>query len=207
MHPEESTDRGDREVSVMQVGTEGREARFRALYERTHLQVLSYCLRRTAEREDALDAAAETFVVAWRRFDDLPSGSDGDRLVYLFGIARRVLANQRRAGRRQARVRGRLRDTDPGGGPLSPESRMLESEEQQRVLRAMARLSDDDQELLRLDTWEELSARELAQHLGCTENALYVRLHRARQRLARAFDREGRMRRQSRGSAEGGDVS
>lgn len=61
--------------------------------------VMAYLLRR-ADRETAIDVAAETFLVAWRRIDDIPEG-DQARL-WLYGVARRVLANQRRS-------RGRFR--------------------------------------------------------------------------------------------------
>lgn len=103
-------------------------AAFDALYEDTHRKVLAYCVRRTSQWSDTLDAAAETYVVAWRRFDDLPTG-DGS-LPWLFGIARRVIANQRRtesrlhrARRRLAREYERVRRTQPrSAGPRGRDS-------------------------------------------------------------------------------------
>ena len=50
-----------------------REERFRELFNAYYHQVLGYALRRAASRDDAADVVAETFLVAWRRLDDLPS--------------------------------------------------------------------------------------------------------------------------------------
>ena len=54
-----------------------------------------------AEQADAADVTAETFLVAWRRYDDAPPG---DGRPWLFGIARHVLANHHRSGRRRDRL-------------------------------------------------------------------------------------------------------
>lgn len=172
-------------------------AAFDALYEDTHRKVLAYCVRRTSRWPDALDAAADTYVVAWRRFDDLPPGEG--RLPWLFGIARRVIANQRRTESRQHRVVAKLRSR--GTTHLSgPDDLAVLGEEHRDVLRALARLSEDDQELIRLTTWEGLTPVEAARFLDVTRNALDVRLHRARKRLAREYERVRRTQPRSTGS-------
>lgn len=161
------------------------EREFAALYDATHPKLLSYCLRRTATRADALDAAAETYVVAWRRFDDLPPQPEA--LPWLFAVARRVLANQRRGQGRLAALVARL-PAAVGSAP-TPEDAVIDGEERRDVLRALERLSPGDRELLRLSAWEGLSPRQLAAACDCTESAAKVRLHRARRRLAREYDR------------------
>src|ERR671939_113034 len=86
-----------------------RDARdFEALYDRCAAAVLGYCLRRTTP-ELAEDAFAETFAVAWRRRDAVPA----EPLPWLYGVARKVIANQRRSARRQAAVARRLVETAP----------------------------------------------------------------------------------------------
>jgi RNA polymerase sigma-70 factor, ECF subfamily len=81
---------------------------FEALYDRYAAGILSYCMRRTTS-ELAEDAFAETFAVAWRRRDAIPA----EPLPWLYGVARKVIANQRRSARRQAAVALRLVDTAP----------------------------------------------------------------------------------------------
>ena len=50
-----------------------------------------------ASLEDADDAVAEAYAIAWRRQHDIPRGAE---LGWLIGVTRRVLANARRSGRR-----------------------------------------------------------------------------------------------------------
>jgi RNA polymerase sigma-70 factor (ECF subfamily) len=54
-------------------------------------------------------------------------------------------------------------------------------------MEALSRLSDADQELLRLVAWEELDHAEIAQVLGVSVNAVAIRLHRARARFEQAM--------------------
>ena len=67
------------------------EERFTALFEATRLPLLAYAVRRVADPADAADVVAETYLVAWRRLDDVPAGACAR--PWLFGVARRVLAN------------------------------------------------------------------------------------------------------------------
>src|SRR3954468_24387404 len=77
---------------------------FEDLYRATYPRVLAYA-RSVASREDADDAVAETFAIAWRRQRDIPRGAE---LGWLIGVARRVLANARRSRRRAGAVHALL---------------------------------------------------------------------------------------------------
>ena len=77
---------------MIHVPAEPPQVVFERLYRANYDRVLAYGLRRT-DPERARDATAETFVVAWRRLADVPP----DPLPWLLGVARRVLANERRA--------------------------------------------------------------------------------------------------------------
>jgi RNA polymerase sigma factor (sigma-70 family) len=158
------------------------EIRFRELYAEHRGEILAYALRRVADPEDAADVLAETFLVAWRRFDDLPP-QDQARF-WLIGVARRALANQRRGDDRRSKLVERLRNElaadlvqiradGPDGG---------------EVLAALATLEAADQELLRLTAWEGFGPSEMASVLGISSVAARSRLHRARRRLRLALD-------------------
>jgi RNA polymerase sigma-70 factor (ECF subfamily) len=131
--------------------------------------VLAYALRRTS-RDDAADVVAETFLVAWRRLDDVDEGS---ALPWLYAVARRVLLSQQRTVRRQQAIAERVAAvwSEP---PESANPGLLE---------ALAGLSEREREVLMLTAWEELSSSEAAQVLGCSATAYRIRLHRARNRL------------------------
>src|SRR4249920_1770435 len=84
------------------------QADFAALFNAHFDSLLAYTRRRTPQLADAEDALAETYVVAWRRFAELPTDAQGRRL-WLFGVAYRVIANQRRATGRRLQLTDRLK--------------------------------------------------------------------------------------------------
>ena len=158
-----------------------RLARFDALFTEHQRSVLAYAMRRTQTLADAEDVAAETFTVAWRKFDTVPTA---EPLPWLYAVARRVLANQRRGRGRRERLAALLRVEDVATPMRAGEDR------DGPAFEALTSLSPADQELLRLVAWEELGNQEIAQVLGITPNAVAIRLHRARARFADALARE-----------------
>src|SRR5262249_39198719 len=121
-----------------------------------------------------------TFLVAWRRIDAVPAYE----LAWLLGVARKVIANQRRAQRRRANLTERI------GHELA---RPIEETTREppvpadAVPAALATLGERAQEARRLLYGDGLSPTDAARALGCTAVALRVRLHRARTRMARAL--------------------
>jgi RNA polymerase sigma-70 factor (ECF subfamily) len=156
-----------------------RRDRFEALYAAHRAQVLRYVLRRTDGADDAADVVAETFLVLWRRLDDAPVQ---DAHLWLYGVARRVLANHRRGERRRSQLADQLQRDLVGheGAPSGQE----EFAELAAVFRSLAA---GDREVLALEAWEQLDAGEIAAVLGCSRNAARIRLYRARRRLRAAI--------------------
>lgn len=156
--------------------------RFQQLYGSAGTAVLGYALRRCATREDALDVTAETFLVVWRRREDMPAELDEAR-AWLFGVARLCLSNLTRSERRSARLGERLAATMDVASLPDP-ALLQEVRADSRIVRsALAELSPDDRELVTLIAWEGLSTVQAAAVLGLTPGAARVRLHRARLRL------------------------
>lgn len=146
------------------------ETHFRGYAARVH----AFALRR-ADADTAQDVTAETFLIAWRRRAQMPA----EPLPWLYGIARGVLANHRRASHRRLALAVRIAavptvaDGAVGGG--------------HEILEALSRLRERDREALLLTGWEGLSSGEAATVLGCSPATFAVRLHRARRRLARVL--------------------
>lgn len=156
--------------TLPETGPLSREARFTALAERVAEPLRRYAVRRT-DPETAQDVVADTMLVLWRRLDDVPGN---DPLPWSYAVARRCLANQARAARRQLRLVEKLaQQPHPGGSVVDDE-----------LHAALARLSQAERELVRLWAWEQLEPREIAVVLGITANAASIRLHRARKKLA-----------------------
>jgi len=155
------------------------QQRFEWIYANYYEAVLRYCLRRS-KREDALDATAETFTVAWRRRVEMPKDQE---LPWLYGVARRVLANQRRSAGRQQMTVARLRAVR-SDQVNEPEFELIRNEESRAVVLALSRLKPADREIIRLAGWEKLDRGGLALAMGCTPNAVTKRLNRALDHLA-----------------------
>jgi RNA polymerase sigma-70 factor (ECF subfamily) len=168
-------------------------SRFAILYEVNYPGIVRYIFRRLPEGsipEDAADIAAEVFATAWREFPRLPSPPQ-DRL-WLYGVARKRLDRHRRSIWRRARLSSRLareaiNSSDLGDGRLGAGSNG------EQIRAALARLDAPEREVILLTTWDGLSHAEAALILGCTANAVGVRLHRARARLREQMtDESGR---------------
>jgi RNA polymerase sigma-70 factor (ECF subfamily) len=151
------------------------------LFDEYEAAMREYCSRRLGGH-DANDAAAEVFLAAWRRIDEVPSGEDAR--LWLYGVARNVVRNASRSRQRRARLGAKAAATpsNPGEGV---EEVVVRRQEDRLVLQAMAKLSDDDQELLRLQLWEELSRDQIADVLGISTDAVGSRLTRAKKRAAK----------------------
>lgn len=153
------------------------KVRFGRLYRDQGRAVLAYALRRVESPEDAADVVSETFLVAWRRLEEVPVGPR-ERL-WLYAVARRVTANLRRAEGRRTRLAERIAESLRSETLANP----APSGDAATALRAMRELGEEDRELLLLVTWEELSPGQAAEVLGISSLAARSRLHRARRRL------------------------
>lgn len=149
------------------------------LYERYAGSVHRYALRRS-DHETADEVLAQVFMVAWRRRSAMPD----DALPWLYGVARRALAEQRRGATRRERLGARLRGEaiEATPGPVLRD---------EVLAGALRRLSQGDREALLLRYWEELEPAQIARAMGCSPATMAVRLHRARLRLRRELQAVG----------------
>jgi RNA polymerase sigma-70 factor, ECF subfamily len=159
------------------------ESHFASLFDAHFADVWRFTRRRCDSSQDADDVTAETFAIACRRRDHVPPAA---ARPWLFGVARRVLANHRRSVDRQERVRARLAETADQAVPADGQT-----EPHDAIWEALAALSADDRELLVMRAWDELSVTEMASILGCSPNAVSLRLFKARRRLAHELGRKG----------------
>lgn len=152
--------------------------RFTAMYDAHHAQVYAYAVSR-AGRQLADDVVSDTFLVAWRKLPTVPASP----LPWLLGVARNVLRERYRDEVRQASLAAELRAwADESAADVADGVA-----ERAAVLAALARLAEDDRELLTLVAWHNLSSRAAARVVGCSTASFFVRLHRARKRLQAAL--------------------
>jgi RNA polymerase sigma-70 factor, ECF subfamily len=149
-------------------------ARFEMLFHEHADAVLEYASRRTGP-DMAQEVVAETFLVAWRRLAVVPDPA----LPWLLGVARRVLANERRSSKRGQALTLRL-VREPRHHAHEPTD---EVDERLSAQAALGLLSPHEREAIELLAWEGLSTAEAAEVLGCSRRVLAVRVYRARRRL------------------------
>lgn len=177
----EATDRRDRGRVL-----DPHRARFEEIYDAYSGLILAFASQRVDDPHDAAEIVAETFTVAWRRIEDVPGGVQAR--PWLYGVARKVLANHHRSGRRRRRLHHRLASQSAG---LVQDAAVPAAPDREAVAEAFNALRESDRDILQLAGWEELGSEELAEVLGCTRGAARVRLHRARRRFGRELERVG----------------
>jgi RNA polymerase sigma-70 factor, ECF subfamily len=169
-------------------------AQFDALYRKYLAQVYAFALYELADHHAAEDATERTFLralAALPRFREQARVEDGPDAstfrVWLFRIARNVVANDRRAARRRPAA---SLDVALGAGLAIADASDLESDAVTRdeaaiALRAVRALPDDRRRALVLRFVDEMSTAEIAGVLGRSEGAVRVLIHRALGSVAR----------------------
>lgn len=163
---------------------EARRDRFETVYDATYPAVLRFAQRRV-HPSHAEDVAADVFVVAWRRLNDVPVEPDEAR-AWLFGVARRVLMASQRAEQRRAALTVRVADEQVRSGLGSGSGSGIDADlvlHHVDLARAWRRLSPVHQETLALVVWDDLTSPQAAEVLGISPVAFRLRLSRARRAL------------------------
>jgi len=153
---------------------ERREAEFSRCFEAEVPRLLRYAQRHVGE-ELAQDVVAETFQIAWRKWDSLPD----TKFPWLVGTARKVIGNHIRAAVRRRRLAFRLTLLSEVAGDTG-----VDMNERLDALERLAVLSDKEREALLLVAWDGLSNEEAARALNISAAAFRKRLSRARQSMA-----------------------
>lgn len=138
---------------------------------------------------EAEDAAQEGMVKAFYAIDRFRSGAPF-RPWLLAIVANEARDRRRSAARREGLVlklgEGRL----GGNAAPSPEEAALAGSDRQRVLDALARLSEDDRLVVGYRYFLELSEKETASALGVRRGTVKSRLSRALRRIRAEMERE-----------------
>jgi len=165
-------------------------ARFEALYRKYLAQVYNYAYYELADHHEAEDASERTFVAALtnlHRFEDRARPADGEGAstfrVWLFRIARNVVADRHRARHRRPETPLETAETLPGDTDLVGD--VVRREEASVAWQAVARLPGDRRRAVVLRFVHELSTAEIAGILGRSEGAVRVLIHRALRSVAR----------------------
>jgi RNA polymerase sigma-70 factor, ECF subfamily len=167
-------------------------AQFDALYRRYLAQVYSYAYYELGDHHAAEDATEKAFLAALAnlpRFEERARPADGEGAstfrVWLFRIARNVVANERRTARRHPSTPLAGAAAAIVADPLDVEGTVVRREQAGAAWHAVGRLSGDRRRALVLRFVDEMSTAEIAGILGRSEGAVRVLIHRALRSVAR----------------------
>ena len=161
---------------------------FDRLYDDTFQDVLSYCRRRANTPEDADDAAAETYLIAWRKFGEVEGAAKP--VAWLLAVARRVLLNQQRSNARRGRLVDRIRQ-QPRVLSFDIPKGFEESAVVAAALKSLDHREPLDQKIVTLAAFEGLSYEETGIVVNKRSATVKSRLHRARKQLRLDLDNLG----------------
>ena len=162
-----------------------------AVFFRRHVSSITlYAVRRCRDPEDVGDLVAETFLVALQAAGRYVPEND-TALPWLFGIARRVLAKQRRrsAGARRLLIKNSNSHLHFTASEEDAVAAAIDAARQRPALEAgLARLSLGEREVIELVAYDGLSPAEVAEVLKLSPNAARLRLSRARRHLRQTLE-------------------
>lgn len=183
-------DRTDREL--WDDAAQGSDAAFAELFDRHHRAVYNYCFRRTANWALAEDLMSATFLEAWRRRDEVRLSADSLR-PWLLGVATNLLRNDIRSRRRRARAVARISGSSSLDDAVADDvaARVDDQRRMAELLDAIGELPAEQQEVVALVAWAELSYQEAALALGVPVGTVKSRMSRARRALMEPGDASG----------------
>ncbi|TLN03332.1 sigma-70 family RNA polymerase sigma factor [bacterium] len=154
-------------------------------FERWYPAVFRYFRLRGADADTANDLASAAFERALanlKRFDP----RKGSFAAWIFAIARNLAANQWASAASRTTL---LRDDLPSAGP-PPELSLIQAQDRQELLQALAALDDRERELLAFKFASRFTNRQIAALSGLSESNVGVILYRALQRLRAHLSRQ-----------------
>jgi RNA polymerase sigma-70 factor, ECF subfamily len=158
---------------------------FEAIYEE-HFGFVWRSLRRLGlSPSSAEDAAQDTFIVFHRKLDSLRGHASAKS--FLFGIARRVASDYRRAGRRVTESP----DAELASLEKGPFEHTAELQANRMLERFLDTLDEDKRVAFALADLEGLTVPEICQLTGANHNTVYSRLRAARAQLAHFLASQG----------------
>ncbi|MEZ4362668.1 MAG: sigma-70 family RNA polymerase sigma factor [Kofleriaceae bacterium] len=167
------------DAELLAASQRGEREAFGALVERYQTVVCAVSYSRTGDRALSEDVAQDTFLAAWRQLHQLREV--GRLRAWLCGIARNLARKARRRAARETPSEPVAMTTDDAATPFDHVS---ETESEQLVRDALARVPEIYRDALVLYYQEHHSARQVAQALDISEAAALQRLARGRQCLS-----------------------
>ena len=167
----------------MERARRGDEAAWRELVEATHREVYSLCLRILRDPDDAAEATQDAFLKAWRGLKGFRG--EAQFTTWLYRVAANAALSKHRSRKRQRSWETEAQDDVlvQIAGADSTAAQAGARVDLARLERALARMPEHYRSAVVLRDVYGMSIGEIASHLGISETAAKVRVHRARKKL------------------------
>jgi RNA polymerase sigma-70 factor (ECF subfamily) len=170
----------------------GNTAAFGALVARYQDRLYNTVYRLVENSEDALDVVQEAFLHAYQSLESFKG--DSQFFTWLYRIAVNTAISLKRKKRVIARIDGRngealIEPHDPSEFS-QPGHALEQAEQEQRIHRALARLSPEHRTVLVMKELEGQKYEEMAETLGVPIGTIRSRLHRARLELREILEKD-----------------
>jgi RNA polymerase sigma factor (sigma-70 family) len=155
---------------------------FAALFDDYYPKLYAYVRGQVTNRETAEDITATAFERALSRSHTYDT-EKGTFAAWLFRIARNLIINHYVSTSRKPAQYGLDETVQVSITDLSPEQQLLRQEQHRILLAAISRLSERDQEIVRLKFFGRLSNRKIAEVMEVNENTVGVIIFRSLKKL------------------------
>lgn len=190
----------EEELLLVRAVQRGSTEAFEQLYTENERRVYALALRMCGNEQDAMDAAQDAFLKAYRAIGSFRGESAFSTWLYrLTANAATDLLRKRRTGRIVSleELQEREEGFDPPAAAPTPEEEAEEQETRRELNEALQQLNEDSRRILLLREIGGLSYEELSRELQLEVGTVKSRLNRARARLCTLMKRDGNKRRDS----------
>lgn len=180
-------------VAALKIGD---EAAFRQLVEQQGPRMLSVARRFMRDEDQARDVVQEAFIQVYRKIGTFKEKAKLSTWLHRIVVNTALMRIRSRKRKREDSIEDMLPGFLEDGHQANParpwsdsgEKLLQRKEVRQLVREAIDGLPDNYRTVLLMRDIEEMSTAETAQALKITENAVKIRLHRARQALREQID-------------------
>ena len=179
------------DAELVELAKAGDQEALQALFRRYQNRIFSYLFRMLGRKEEAEDAAQETFINAFRTVKRYKE--EGRFHSWLFTIAHReglrMLRKRKRAPLSVSQFEDQRCLDLPDPAPL-PSQRVMEKQELEHLEYALRKLSDSEREVVILRLVDDVPFKEVAEITGAPLNTVLGRMHNATKKLRKILERD-----------------
>ena len=180
------------EFELIEKARSGDDGAFNLVVQAYRKRILGTIARLIGRPEDVEDVGQEVFLRLYYSLDQLRAAEVFEPWLYRLTVNAAYDYLRRQKRRQESRMSDlseqqvMMADASAGGKQQAEETRRTKVREMVQSL--LEKVSEEDRILLMMKEVEGLSLKELEQIYNVNENALKVRLFRARQRVLKAFE-------------------